>query len=518
MHLKKLFFALEIPTVFCTSSICASLTLTPSTITQITNSDNVWSFPVTTPTNNGAILVYPADPNKIYNFTYDGSTWSGPTQIANAGYHSTHAAWVAGSGNDYVTIWINRTSSSAGPITHSSSSNEGVSWSSPSSFGGSFASVSAPSVIAGTSNQLVIGGNSGGYAFSSTSTDNGASWSGLSFINGLSDNTVSIIMMSSVGDNAFMASWVDNENNAWSAYSTDGSSWTNVSAITTSGTVASTVWTCGNALGFLASWQDTNGDAYVSFSEDNGVSWNAPIKIASNLYNNGSSTSAISLAGLDSTFVAAWIGSDQNLYASLTGNLSTWTSPIRITTGGNLSTSLPLQTDISIQSIFASACPLANGECLFAWLQTDQNTYATTAAITTVLANVTIPTYPPYSSTSLANATSFNINQSQELAINANIIPFQKMIFQYDFSNLDYNTSATVNCSINVPLTNPQWTTLITENLTNAVLQGSIPLGNYSVTCTPQGSSSPYVLQSILPVANTGITDIAFPASYWVIH
>ena len=51
-----------------------------------------------------------------------------------------------------------------------------------------------------------------------------------------------------------MAAWVNTLGEAWSSYSSNGSSWN--SPVKIASDVVSSVWVSGNASGFLASWQD----------------------------------------------------------------------------------------------------------------------------------------------------------------------------------------------------------------------------------------------------------------------
>lgn len=167
------------------------------------------------------------------------------------------------------------------------------------------------------------------------SSDQGQSWGVEEVIVSISTVATPVVVTGNLA--GFMATWFNTlDNNAYASFSTDnGLNWRSPVQITTSGLVFGTgpggynsaVIVSGTLDGFLATWLQSDSNAYASFSNNNGDTWSSPVQIT----HTGDVNSDVFVHGTSDGFMATWVDSFGNAYSSFSSDHgSSWSSPVSI--------------------------------------------------------------------------------------------------------------------------------------------------------------------------------------------
>lgn len=357
-------------------SLCSGANpLHPQTPVIVVNTENVYMPPTVAGTAAGFMTVSVVNSGYLQsNFSINnGATWSYPTAVNENSYLTM---WVAGNADGFMSTWIGADIglSTAAPLW-SFSTNQGNTWT-DSAFiipGGADTTIYSPVAVCATAAGFMAAwrDNNDNNAYVAFTSNNGTHWSTPIEISEDSGAVDSPVMLAGTVA-GFMATWVDTGARGWSIFSSDnGATWGDTSAIASS--VDSDMWVAGNATGFMATWADDTGHGWSQFSTDNGDLWGDPIAITDNVLQTGTPTD-ISVSASEIGFVAAWIGTDSNAYASFsTGGTSAWSTPVQITDDGSVSVGNVFYDNNGYGFVDVS---VVGNKCMFTWLGNDNNTYS----------------------------------------------------------------------------------------------------------------------------------------------
>jgi len=205
-----------------------------------------------------------------------------------------------------------------------------------------------------------------GQAFAGFTDDEGSTWS----IIPLENTSLAVVMVGVSGtpDGGFMFVWYDPSNGAtpywvWATY--NGSSWVTTSpgTITTpTSSVSAPALVSGTIdTGFMATWIGSDNNAYASYTNNQGGTWTTQqISTAGNLY-------YVWIGENANGFMAVWADNDNNAYSSFYDfNTSMWSSPTFIAS--------------NLASYFGWVTPYVTGSddsFVATWIGNDSNAYAT---------------------------------------------------------------------------------------------------------------------------------------------
>lgn len=360
----------------------ASNPLSPTTPVVIINNGSAFMPVMAANNSDGFITTTIVNSNAFQSSfsTDNGAIWANATPVLNDTYLPV---WVGSNSAGFMATWI-------GPDIGfntfnpewSFSSDDGTDWSSPASIIASpSTTIYSPVVVWGTSTGFMASwaDSNDGNAYAAFTSNNGGTWSTPTQLTPSHDvNTA--VMVTGTGS-TFMIAWANDTDTIYTRITNNnGATWNIQVSIAHPAPVASDVWVAYNSTGFLTTWADTNGNGWSSLSTDNGATWSTAIQITSGVNQGGNTNCDVSVAAVDSGFVAAWIDTSNNVFASFLANeTNTWSTPVAITNTGTAWLGQYLfahETGYSFVGITGTG-----NSCLFAWLDTNGNTYSSFARL-----------------------------------------------------------------------------------------------------------------------------------------
>lgn len=358
---KRSFFALAalIPTLgFCSSSLSfATPTIVPDSSLQYSA-----TAPSISATASGFMLCW-LDPsnNVIASFSTNlGASWSSTTVAMDSLAYPS----IAGNQTGFVALWTGAVPGfDAGNVTGAFFDTTSKTWSDPISIDSPTDS-DAPAFVASSKKGFIATWTVNYDAvYANVSTD-GVTWQGSS--SDIGTNAYGLASVSGCGNSTlFLVAWNDGNTNTIyvSTSANNGGTWagpfTAVTDVVSGDTYG--VGCFANEHGFLLAYGDESANIWSVFSS-NGTDWGLPVLVGTDFL--GGYAVFPSVAGTDAGFVIAWLGSDNNAYASLSeDNGTTWSSPPTAITSSGAVAAPPYFSSVNISAY--------NSHCMASWMESD---------------------------------------------------------------------------------------------------------------------------------------------------